>query len=241
MSSSCATGVTSVSNSQLPIISSLPTRRCTTLALYFRRVLVVLFLRIESDCSLFKHDAAAPPAWADHLSSLNPSVSLLLSSRWSVENFISNRWDVGSLRKNLSLLVMAAAKLTRIPSMRERVEDTLSAHRNELVALLSRFSLAKALTASTDFFLLLSSVFFFFCLATTHNWAEFCRLIDVLVSLFFGRYVAQGKGILQPHHLVDELENIIGYDESKKALNDGPFSEVLRCAQVLHSVRSDHI
>lgn len=53
--------------------------------------------------------------------------------------------------------------------------------------------------------------------------------------------MAQGKGILQPHHLVDELENIIGYDESKKALNDGPFSEVLRCAQVLHSVRSDHI
>ncbi|KAK4787988.1 hypothetical protein SAY86_019307 [Trapa natans] len=77
---------------------------------------------------------------------------------------------------------MATPKLTRIPSMRERVEDTLSDHRNEIVALLSR-------------------------------------------------YVAQGKGILQPHHLIDELENIIGYDESKKALSDGPFSEVLRCAQ----------
>ncbi|KAK4758633.1 hypothetical protein SAY87_019934 [Trapa incisa] len=77
---------------------------------------------------------------------------------------------------------MASPKLTRIPSMRERVEDTLSAHRNELVALLSR-------------------------------------------------YVAQGKGILQPHHLIDGLENLIGYDESKKALNDGPLSEVLRCAQ----------
>lgn len=30
-------------------------------------------------------------------------------------------------------------KLGRIPSMRERVEGTLSAHRNELVALLSRY------------------------------------------------------------------------------------------------------
>ena len=30
-------------------------------------------------------------------------------------------------------------KFVRVPSIRERVEDTLSAHRNELVALLSRF------------------------------------------------------------------------------------------------------
>ncbi|XP_031375813.1 sucrose synthase 3-like [Punica granatum] len=77
---------------------------------------------------------------------------------------------------------MSGPKLTRIPSMRDRVEGTLSAHRNELIALLSR-------------------------------------------------YVAQGKAILQPHHLLDELEGIIGDDESKKALKDGPFSEVLRCAQ----------
>ncbi|KAK9282334.1 hypothetical protein L1049_005248 [Liquidambar formosana] len=74
---------------------------------------------------------------------------------------------------------MENPKLTRIPSMRERVEDTLSAHRNQLVSLLSR-------------------------------------------------YVAQGKGILQPHHLIDEFEKITGDD---KALNDAPFSEVLKSTQ----------
>ncbi|KAL8529566.1 hypothetical protein ACS0TY_006839 [Phlomoides rotata] len=73
-------------------------------------------------------------------------------------------------------------KLQKVPSMRVRVEDTLSAHRNELVSLLSR-------------------------------------------------YVEQGKSILQPHHLLDELENIIGNDEAKKSLSDGPFSEVLKSAQ----------
>lgn len=77
---------------------------------------------------------------------------------------------------------MAPPKLGRIPSIRERVEGTLSDHRNELVSLLSR-------------------------------------------------YVAQGKGILQPHHLLDELENIIGEDEGKISLRDGPFSEVLKSAQ----------
>ncbi|KAG7970903.1 hypothetical protein I3843_07G109200 [Carya illinoinensis] len=77
---------------------------------------------------------------------------------------------------------MSNPKLTRFPSMRERVEDTLSAHRNELVSLLSR-------------------------------------------------YVAQGKGILQPHTLIDELDNCIGDDESRLHLRDGPFGEVLKTAQ----------
>ncbi|KAG8389515.1 hypothetical protein BUALT_Bualt02G0237400 [Buddleja alternifolia] len=77
---------------------------------------------------------------------------------------------------------MPTKKLTKLPSMRERVEDTLSAHRNELVSLLSR-------------------------------------------------YVAQGKGILQPHHLIDELDNIIGEDSARQTLRDGPFSEVLKSAQ----------
>nr|AFS17278.1 sucrose synthase 2 [Amaranthus hypochondriacus] len=75
-----------------------------------------------------------------------------------------------------------APKLTKSPSMRERVEDTLSVHRNELVSLLSR-------------------------------------------------YVAQGKCLLQPHHLIDGLENVIGEDKGKQILSDGPFSEVLRSAQ----------
>ncbi|CAM8965480.1 unnamed protein product [Rhodiola kirilowii] len=73
-------------------------------------------------------------------------------------------------------------KLTRMPSMRDRVQDTLSEHRNEIVSLLSR-------------------------------------------------YVDQGKGILQPHHLVDELDKIIGEDEARKLLRDGPFGEVLKSAQ----------
>ncbi|XP_052190015.1 sucrose synthase 2 [Diospyros lotus] len=77
---------------------------------------------------------------------------------------------------------MATPKLSRIPSMRERVEDTLSAHRNELISLLSR-------------------------------------------------YVGQGKGILQPHSLFDELDNIIGEDSAREKLRDGPFSEVLKSAQ----------
>uniref|UniRef100_A0A803M9F6 Sucrose synthase n=1 Tax=Chenopodium quinoa TaxID=63459 RepID=A0A803M9F6_CHEQI len=75
-----------------------------------------------------------------------------------------------------------APKLTKIPSMRERVQDTLSVHRNELVSLLSR-------------------------------------------------YVAQGKCLLQPHHLIDAMEQIIGEDKGKQILRDGPFSEVLRSAQ----------
>ncbi|KAK2965202.1 hypothetical protein RJ640_019957 [Escallonia rubra] len=77
---------------------------------------------------------------------------------------------------------MATRKLGRIPSTRERVEDTLEAHRNELVSLLSR-------------------------------------------------YVAQGKGILQPHHLIDEIDNVIGDDAARQKLSDGPFSEVLKSAQ----------
>ncbi|CAA3026123.1 sucrose synthase 2 [Olea europaea subsp. europaea] len=77
---------------------------------------------------------------------------------------------------------MATPKLAKLPSMRERVEDTLSAHRNELVSLLSR-------------------------------------------------YVSQGKGMLQPHHLIDELDNIVCDDAGKKKLSDGPFGEILKAAQ----------
>nr|AMN16537.1 sucrose synthase [Albuca bracteata] len=74
---------------------------------------------------------------------------------------------------------MATAKLGRIPSIRERVEDTLSAHRNDLVSLLSK-------------------------------------------------YVAQGKGILQPHHLLDGLATVITEND---ALADGSFFEVLKSSQ----------
>lgn len=49
----------------------------------------------------------------------------------------------------------------------------------------------------------------------------------------FWRYVAQGKGILQPHTLIDELENVVGDDKAREKLSDGPFSEVLKSAQVI--------
>lgn len=79
---------------------------------------------------------------------------------------------------------MATRELKKLPSIRDRVEDTLSAHRNELVSLLSR-------------------------------------------------YVAQGKGILQPHHLIDELESVIGDDEGsgKEHLRDGLFGQILQSTQ----------
>uniref|UniRef100_A0A2P2MKR1 Sucrose synthase n=1 Tax=Rhizophora mucronata TaxID=61149 RepID=A0A2P2MKR1_RHIMU len=64
---------------------------------------------------------------------------------------------------------MADRKLTRIPSMRDRVEDTLSAHRNELVSLLSRFiylpfsfsSISRFVFFSFRFFLCLPFFVFF--------------------------------------------------------------------------------
>jgi sucrose synthase len=47
--------------------------------------------------------------------------------------------------------------------------------------------------------------------------------------------VDQGKGILQPHTLIDELDNVIGDDQTRLDLTDGPFSEVLKSAQVSFS------
>ncbi|KAM7463106.1 hypothetical protein LguiA_031227 [Lonicera macranthoides] len=67
-------------------------------------------------------------------------------------------------------------------SMRDRVQETLSAHRNEHVSL-------------------------------------------------FSRYIAKGKGILQSHHLTDELDGVDGEDEGMQKLKDGPFSQIWRCAQ----------
>ncbi|KAJ4969448.1 hypothetical protein NE237_016149 [Protea cynaroides] len=77
---------------------------------------------------------------------------------------------------------MTSSKLRRLPSLRERVEHTLSAHRNELISLLSR-------------------------------------------------YVAQGKRILQPHDILDELANVVGADKGGQKLADSPFVEVLKSAQ----------
>jgi Sucrose synthase len=76
---------------------------------------------------------------------------------------------------------MATPRLERLRSLRERVEDTLSEHRNYLVALLSK-------------------------------------------------YVAQGKGILQQHHLLDAFEAI--EDHARDRLSEGNFLEVLKSSQV---------
>ncbi|PWA89593.1 sucrose synthase 2 [Artemisia annua] len=74
---------------------------------------------------------------------------------------------------------MTSSKLSRTQSMRERFETMLSAHRNEIVSLLSR-------------------------------------------------YVAQGKAILQPHQILDEIEKD---DVCRQKLTDGPFGEVLKTSQ----------
>ncbi|XP_010038238.2 sucrose synthase 2 isoform X2 [Eucalyptus grandis] len=45
------------------------------------------------------------------------------------------------------------------------------------------------------------------------------------------RYVKQGKGILQPHHLLDELDSILDDEQSGQSLSACPFNEVLKSAQ----------
>lgn len=44
--------------------------------------------------------------------------------------------------------------------------------------------------------------------------------------------MAQGNGILQPHHLIDELDNIVGDDVGRQKLSDGPFGQILKSTQV---------
>ncbi|CAO2823117.1 unnamed protein product [Amaranthus hypochondriacus] len=71
-----------------------------------------------------------------------------------------------------------AARLTRVPSLKERLDETLTAQRNEIISFLSRI-------------------------------------------------VSHGKGILQPHQLLSELEAV----SDKQKLYDGPFGEVFRHTQ----------
>lgn len=75
---------------------------------------------------------------------------------------------------------MAERALTRVHSLRERLDDTLVAHRNEILMFLSKIE-------------------------------------------------SQGKGILQPHHLILEFEAIS--EEERKLLSEGGFGEVLRSSQ----------
>lgn len=45
--------------------------------------------------------------------------------------------------------------------------------------------------------------------------------------------MAQGKGILQPHHLIDELNNAVCDDTACEKLKEGPFCEILKSTQVV--------
>ncbi|KAM0000531.1 Sucrose synthase [Helianthus debilis subsp. tardiflorus] len=75
---------------------------------------------------------------------------------------------------------MAERVLTRVHSLRERLDSTLATHRNEILMVLSRIE-------------------------------------------------SHGKGILKPHQLMSEFEEICKEDQSK--LQDGAFYEVLKCTQ----------
>ena len=69
-------------------------------------------------------------------------------------------------------------------------------------------------------------------------------VLMMAVVFLFDRYVAQGKGILQPHSLIDELENILGEDQATQELKSGPFGEIIKSAQVTcphHNFGSDQI
>lgn len=52
----------------------------------------------------------------------------------------------------------------------------------------------------------------------------------VLVVIF--RYVAQGKGILQSHQLIDEFLKTVKVDGTTEDLNKSPFMKVLQSAEV---------
>lgn len=45
------------------------------------------------------------------------------------------------------------------------------------------------------------------------------------------RYVAQGKNIFQPHHLLDGPTEILGENDELQTLKDGLFGDVLRSTQ----------
>lgn len=46
------------------------------------------------------------------------------------------------------------------------------------------------------------------------------------------RYVGKGKGILQRHHLTEEMDDIVKEDEGMQKLSESSFMKVLQSAQV---------
>ncbi|XP_057430481.1 sucrose synthase 2 isoform X1 [Lotus japonicus] len=61
-----------------------------------------------------------------------------------------------------------------------------------------------------------------------HDTLSFYR--NELISLL-SRYVARGKGILQPHDLLDEVETIVKENEGMHKLKDSPFVKALESAK----------
>ncbi|KAG4990479.1 hypothetical protein JHK82_023982 [Glycine max] len=57
------------------------------------------------------------------------------------------------------------------------------------------------------------------------------RYRNEFISLL-SRYVAGGKGILQPHDLLDEVEKLLEEDEDMQKLKDSPFVKELESAKV---------
>ncbi|RRT76552.1 hypothetical protein B296_00009255 [Ensete ventricosum] len=102
---------------------------------------------------------------------------------------------------------MSQRTLTRAHSVRERIGDSLSSHPNELVALFSRFA-----NISHVLFSLL-----------------FAEVIPVYASSS-GRFVHQGKGMLQPHQLLAEYGAVFSEADREK-LKDGAFEDVIQAAQ----------
>ncbi|CAA7058833.1 unnamed protein product [Microthlaspi erraticum] len=95
----------------------------------------------------------------------------------------------------------------RFETMREWVHDAISAQRNELLSLFSRFE-------------------------TMREWVHdaISAQRNELLSLF-SRYVAQGKGILQSHQLIDEFLKTLKVDGTTEDLKNRPFMKVLQAAE----------
>jgi hypothetical protein len=66
------------------------------------------------------------------------------SMEWRTRQHQSHKFEELWMKNNYLITITNAmsqsSKLARLPSIRDRVEGTLSAHRNELVSLLSRYS-----------------------------------------------------------------------------------------------------
>ena len=109
--------------------------------------------------------------------------------------------------------------LTRLPSMRDRVQGCLSDHKNELVSLFSKY-----LLSLPHHLLDYLSIAVFFILVL---------LFSILICSFSHRYVSCGRCILQPHEILSELQTLIrDYDG---VLVQEDFSLILQAAQVISS------